>query len=93
MAEGSIQLEDEMTHIMGVVCDGCGKNDVISATVASSQSVPRRNWISLSFWSGEDKGAVRSPEVHVCGVECLQTVIDKLFESSQNALNEDKTEE
>ena len=71
-----------MTHIMGVVCDGCGKNDVISAQVASTQSVPRRNWISISVWSGDDKGSVRTPEIHVCSGDCLQTVTEKLIQSA-----------
>lgn len=80
-----------MTHIVGVVCDGCGKNDVITASVMSTQSVPRRNWISLSFWSGDDKGDVLSPEVHACSVECLQIVTEKITKSAEER-NADSSE-
>lgn len=81
-----------MTHIMGVVCDACGKNDVISAQVASTQSVPRRNWMSLSVWSGDDKGAVRTPEIHVCSAECLEVITSRLVDSAteRNAENSEE---
>ena len=78
-----------MTHIMGVVCDGCGSNDVISAAVGSTQSVPRRNWMSISIWTGDDKGAVRTPEIHVCSGDCLQVVTQKIIDSA----NAEKSEE
>lgn len=79
-----------MTHIMGVVCDGCGKSDVISAQVANDQSIPRNNWISIYIWSGESKGVVRVPEIHACSGECLQTVTAKLVESATNAEKSDE---
>lgn len=82
-----------MTHIVGVVCDGCGKSDVISASVMKEQSVPRRNWISLSFWSGEDKGLVRTPEIHACSADCLQKVTEKVVKSAIETNNAERQEE
>lgn len=81
-----------MTHIMGVICDGCGKNDIISAQVAATQSIPRNNWISLSVWSGEDKGVIRTPEIHACSGDCLQVVVGRLVESATST-NAEKLEE
>lgn len=81
-----------MTHIAGVVCDGCSKNDVISANVMGSQSVPRRNWMSISFWSGDEKGATRTPDVHACSADCLQVVTQRIVDSA-NDRNAENSEE
>lgn len=68
-----------MARIYGVLCDGCGGADVISAEDSMNEDLlPRRNWVTITVWEGEGKHRDPGPEIHACSTACMKTVADKL---------------
>lgn len=77
-----------MARIHGIVCDGCGVSDVVSAEEKFYEDkIPRNGWMTLNVWHGSDNPHV-GPDIHACSVNCLRVVADKLEELSEQRESE-----
>lgn len=65
-----------MSRIYGVLCDGCGISDIVSAEGFYEDTVPRNKWISLNVY--DENGDVEGKELHACTGACLEMVSKKL---------------
>lgn len=66
-----------MSKIYGLLCDGCGKSDIVSAEGFDYEDrVPRNNWVSVNVY--ENEGEPKGTELHVCSGACLEILSRKL---------------
>jgi hypothetical protein len=79
-----------MSRILGVACDSCGTLDIeINPSINFTEDdFPRRGWVSLTEWNGEEKGVAEADEIHLCSVECLASFSNVAL-SSENETSHD----
>jgi peptide deformylase len=66
-----------MSKIYGVLCDGCGKSDVVSAEDQFYEDqVPRNKWISVYIY--DENGDIEGKELNSCTAACLEVISKKL---------------
>lgn len=76
-----------MSLIIGVLCDSCGSSDIEETLDGRNvDNFPRNNWLSITQWEGQDIGKPQA-ELHVCRIECLESLPKVLKEQTQKESN------
>lgn len=77
-----------MSRVIGVACDNCGVLDVeVNLRDPMGEDYfPRKGWVALTQFEGEDAGELAGEDIHVCSSQCL-------FDFAKRTLETESSEE